>query len=58
MRGMGTDHVISEAMRGLKKLHPFAYSHTHTDEHPDSKIELAQWADSVKRFHVLSSVQF
>ena len=39
MRGMGTDHVISGPIRGLKKLHPMAQ----TDRHGNSMIEAAQW---------------
>ena len=37
MRGLGTDHVISGPMRGLKKLHPMAQTdrqtHTYTHGH-------------------------
>ena len=30
MRGLGTDHVISGPMRGLKKLHSMALTDTET----------------------------
>ena len=43
MRGLGTDHVISGQMRGLKKLHPMAETHRHTDRHGNSMTESAQW---------------
>ena len=48
MGGLGTDHVISGPMRGLKILHQMAHTHRQTDGHCDSKTESAQWANSVK----------
>ena len=48
MRGLGTDHVNSGPIIGLKKLHPIAQTDTQTDGHGDSKTESAQRADSVK----------
>ena len=45
MRGLGTDHVISGPMRGLKKNRVRWRKHTdrHTDGHGDSMTESAQW---------------
>ena len=47
MRGLGTDHVISGPMRGLKKLHLMAQTTRETDRqtsgHRDSMTESAQW---------------
>ena len=51
MQDLGTDHVISGPMKGLKKkMCPMAQKHTdtQTDGHRNSKTELAQRADSVK----------
>ena len=42
MRGLGTDHVISGSMRGLRKT-PSDGANRHTDGHGDSMTELAQW---------------
>ena len=52
MRGLGTDHVIPGPMRGLEKncIRWHKRTDRQTDRHRDSKTELAQWADSVKRF--------
>ena len=48
MRGLGTDHVISGPMRGLKK---------YTDGHGVSITELAQWGQfSEKHFHGVCSM--
>ena len=53
MRGMGSDHVISGPMRGLEKnsiqWRTHTNTHTHTDGHRDSKTDLGQRADSVKK---------
>ena len=35
MRGLGTDHVISGQMRGLKKMHPMAQTNRQTDTQTD-----------------------
>ena len=46
MRGLGTDHVISGPMRGLKKTASNGadkQTHRHTDGHGDSMTELALW---------------
>ena len=50
MRDLETDHVISGPMRGLEK-NRMGWGHTNTQTcgHRDSMIELAQWADSMKR---------
>ena len=42
IRGLGTDHVISLPMRGLKKLHPIAHTDTQTDGHADYMTESVQ----------------
>ena len=47
MRGMGTDHVISGPMRGLKKTASDA-ANRQISGHCDSMTESAKWADSVK----------
>ena len=39
MRGLETDHVILEPMRGLKKLHTMAQTDTQTDGHSDSMTD-------------------
>ena len=43
MRGHGTDHKISRAMRGLKKLYPMAQTDRQIEVHGNSMIESAQW---------------
>ena len=47
MRGLGTNHVISGPMRGLKKLHSISQTNRQTDKqtdgHGESMTELAQW---------------
>ena len=43
MSGLGTDHVISGPMRGLKNLHPMAHTNRQTSGHCNSMTESAQW---------------
>ena len=44
MRGLGTDHVISRPMRGVKKkLHPMAQTDEQIDVHGNSMTESTQW---------------
>ena len=46
MRGLGTDHVISGPMRGLKKMHPKAHTTTHRRK-LRFKTESAPWENMV-----------
>ena len=56
MRGLGSDHVTSGPMRGLKKTAPDG-TNKQTNGHGDSMTESAQWG----RFNenrYLSNMQF
>ena len=51
MRGLGTDHVISGPLRGLKKTGSVGANRQtdrQTDRPSDSTTESAQWADPVR----------
>ena len=54
MRGLVTDHVISGPMRGLTKncIRWRKQTDKQTDRHGDSMTESAQWADSMKIWHI------
>ena len=61
MKGLGTDHVISGPMRGLKKtVSDGANKQTNrqTDGHRNSMTESAQWGRFSEQFRSKSVVRF